>query len=348
MEYNSQYNPQYNSGGAQGGYGYQPDPSDTLRIMRREKRQIRKLGNISGLGILLFALFQFVGAGILFLLNLFDDYANSTDRGYAIGVMMSVFCIFVPFFLTSLLLKDKRQQCLNFGKPYDMRLMFLAVPVGLMICMIGNYATNFLSTFVETTTGITFEYPDSPTPTSPLGIAMYLLQLAVVPALVEEYALRGVVMMPARKFGNWFAVLVSSALFGMMHGNLVQAPFAFIVGIGIGYFVIVTGSMWTGVMIHFCNNFFSGVISILYEFMPEKTVDIIYYVCVAVFFAAGIICLVLFRTRARKQNIPVKFKKPRTALSRGERTAAYFMNIPMILSIIYLLYTTYTFITWPS
>lgn len=155
-------------------------------------------------------------------------------------------------------------------------------------------------------------------------------------------------MMPARKFGNWFAVLVSSALFGMMHGNLVQAPFAFIVGIGIGYFVIVTGSMWTGVMIHFCNNFFSGVISILYEFMPEKTVDIIYYVCVAVFFAAGIICLVLFRTRARKQNIPVKFKKPRTALSRGERTAAYFINIPMILSIIYLLYTTYTFITWPS
>ncbi len=37
--------------------------------------------------------------------------------------------------------------------------MLLAVPAGLMICMIGNYATNFLSTFVESTTGITFEYP---------------------------------------------------------------------------------------------------------------------------------------------------------------------------------------------
>ena len=194
--------------------------------------------------------------------------------------------------------------------------------------MIGNYATNFLSTFVESTTGITFEYPDSRTPTTPLGIAMYLIQLAVVPALVEEYALRGVVMMPARKFGNWFAILVSSALFGMMHGNLVQAPFAFIVGIGIGYFVIVTGSMWTGVMIHFCNNMFSGVISILYEFLPEKTVNL--------------------TRRARQKNIQTKFRKPRTALSRGERTAAYFINVPMIISIIYLLYTTYTFITWPS
>lgn len=263
MAYDSQCN-----NGAPNGYGYQPGPAQTLEIKQREKRQIRKLGNISGLGILLFALFQFIGAGLLFALNLYDDYANETDRGYAIGVLMSIFCIFVPFFLSSLMLKDKRQQCLNFGKPYDTRLMLLAVPAGLMICMIGNYATNFLSTFVESTTGITFEYPDSRTPTTPLGIAMYLIQLAVVPALVEEYALRGVVMMPARKFGNWFAILVSSALFGMMHGNLVQAPFAFIVGIGIGYFVIVTGSMWTGVMIHFCNNMFSGVISILYEFLP--------------------------------------------------------------------------------
>ncbi len=343
MAYDSQCN-----NGAPNGYGYQPEPAQTLEIKQREKRQIRKLGNISGLGILLFALFQFIGAGLLFALNLYDDYANETDRGYAIGVLMSIFCIFVPFFLSSLMLKDKRQQCLNFGKPYDTRLMLLAVPAGLMICMIGNYATNFLSTFVESTTGITFEYPDSRTPTTPLGIAMYLIQLAVVPALVEEYALRGVVMMPARKFGNWFAILVSSALFGMMHGNLVQAPFAFIVGIGIGYFVIVTGSMWTGVMIHFCNNMFSGVISILYEFLPEKTVNLIYYICVAVFFAAGIICLILFMRRARQKNIPTKFRKPRTALSRGERTAAYFINVPMIISIIYLLYTTYTFITWPS
>ena len=101
-------------------------------------------------------------------------------------------------------------------------------------------------------------------------------------------------------------------------------------------------------MIHFCNNMFSGVISILYEFLPEKTVNLIYYICVAVFFAAGIICLIFFMRRARQKNIPTKFRKPRTALSRGERTAAYFINVPMIISIIYLLYTTYTFITWPS
>ena len=53
MAYDSQYN-----NGAPNGYGYQPGPAQTLEIKQREKRQIRKLGNISGLGILLFALFS--------------------------------------------------------------------------------------------------------------------------------------------------------------------------------------------------------------------------------------------------------------------------------------------------
>ena len=66
------YDPQCNNG-APNGYGYQPGPAQTLEIKQREKRQIRKLGNISGLGILLFALFQFIGAGLLFALNLYDD-----------------------------------------------------------------------------------------------------------------------------------------------------------------------------------------------------------------------------------------------------------------------------------
>ena len=66
MTYDSQYN------GAPNGYGYQPGPAQTLEIKRREKRQIRKLGNISGLGILLFALFQFIGAGLLFALRRTD------------------------------------------------------------------------------------------------------------------------------------------------------------------------------------------------------------------------------------------------------------------------------------
>lgn len=341
MTYNSNFN-----GGVYNGF----DPlgqAERYNAEQKEKRRLRKLGNISGIALVLFVAFQFLGAFLLIALNLYDDYVQSTDRGYAIGTLMSIFCIFLPFFISSFLLKGERQKCLNFGKPYDTRLMLLAVPIGLMICMVGNYATSFISNLVEISTGITFESPDSPTPTSPLGIFCYILQIAVVPALVEEYAIRGVVMMPARKYGEWFAILSSAAIFGIMHGNLVQAPFAFIVGIGIGYLVIVTGSMWTGVMIHFCNNLFSALISISYEFLPESAINIIFYSCVIIFVVAGIVCSLLFLCRAKCKRVPVKFKKPQTLLTKGQRTVAYFVNIPMILALIYLLYTTSQYITWP-
>lgn len=341
MTYNNNFNPN--------GYGgYDPlGQAARYNAEQKEKKQLRRLGTISGLALVLFVVFQFIGAFALIILNLYDDYAQSTDRGYAIGTLMSIFCIFLPFLISSFLLRDERQKCLNFGKPYDTRLMLLAVPIGIMICMAGNFVTSFASNLFESVTGIVFESPDSPTPTTPLGIFCYVLQVAVVPALVEEYAIRGVVMMPARKYGNWFAIISSAAIFGMMHGNLVQAPFAFIVGIGIGYLDIITGTMWTGVMIHFSNNLFSVFISVLYEFLTEAAITEIYYIFVAIFYVAGIICTLLFILRAKNRRISLRFRKPKTLLTKGQRAAAYFINIPMILAFIYLIYMTAQYIKLP-
>ena len=86
------------------------------------------------------------------------------------------------------------------------------------------------------------------------GRIIYALSVAVVAPLVEEFAMRGVVMQPLKKYGRWFAIIASSLVFGVLHGNFIQAPFALIAGIGIGYAVCVTDSIWTGVLIHFCNN----------------------------------------------------------------------------------------------
>ena len=76
--------------------------------------------------------------------------------------------------------------------------------------------------------------------TSPLTIDVYKRQ-------IEEFAMRGVVMQSLRKYGDWFAIIMSSLVLALVHGNMVQIPFAFIAGIAIGYAVTVTGSMWTGV-----------------------------------------------------------------------------------------------------
>ena len=89
----------------------------------------------------------------------------------------------------------------------------------------------------------------------------HFISTAILPAIVEELVFRGAIMQSLRRFGDTFALLVSSLLFGLVHGNLVQAPMAFITGLAIGYFVLRTGSLRTGTLVHLINNALATVLS---------------------------------------------------------------------------------------
>ena len=79
---------------------------------------------------------------------------------------------------------------------------------------------------------------------------LYIINGVVLPAFIEEIVFRGAIMQSLRRFGDGFALLVSSVLFAVVHGNFVQAPYAFLMGLVIGYFVLRTGSLWAGIFIH--------------------------------------------------------------------------------------------------
>lgn len=42
--------------------------------------------------------------------------------------------------------------------------------------------------------------------------------------------------------------------FGVVHGNWVQAPFAFVTGLALGWMYYRTGSLLPGILMHFVNN----------------------------------------------------------------------------------------------
>jgi hypothetical protein len=58
------------------------------------------------------------------------------------------------------------------------------------------------------------------------------------------------VLQSLRKFGDVFSIVISALLFGLMHGNLMQAPFAFVTALAFGYFVIKFNSIWVSVIAH--------------------------------------------------------------------------------------------------
>jgi hypothetical protein len=89
-----------------------------------------------------------------------------------------------------------------------------------------------------------------------------ILAMAVIPAVVEEFLFRGVILRGYERFGALTAVVVSGVLFGLLHLNLVNLPAIIFLGIMIGYVVVRTDSIFSGMLYHFIQNFLS--ISLLF------------------------------------------------------------------------------------
>ncbi len=165
----------------------------------------------------------------------------------------------------------------------------LLVISGLGICMLANYMVEMLAV-IAGTTGINISSQTmelSMNFSSPAALGTMLISVAIVPALAEEFMFRGVILTILRKYGDTFAIFISSLLFGLLHGNFVQTPFAFVVGLVLGFITVYTGSMLPSMIIHCLNNSISIIITYLNNNIELEAVTEVIYVTVSVIIAAG-------------------------------------------------------------
>ena len=337
--------PPYSQG--QPPYGYRPPAPDTKVYMSPEKlrdqTQIRRISNATGLAVTAFTALPFLISFALALIPGFFDVYNGNSVFYVcFNALYSTVVIGVPFYCVYRFLR-KRQAIgeLNLGTPVNGGMTALLIFAALMCCMVGNYATNFFSTFVESIFGIRFVSPtDEFTITGGATFFLRVVQTAVLPALIEEFAVRGVVMQPLRRYGDRFALLMSAFVFALMHGNMVQIPFAFIAGLAIGYAVIATGSMWTGVLIHFCNNLIAVCSEAAYDLLPEETAALITLGLMALVFAVGLVCAIVYAKRYAR----VPLTKTKTQLDTREKNRAFLCSAPMIIAIVLLVLETIQYV----
>lgn len=93
---------------------------------------------------------------------------------------------------------------------------------------------------------------------NPWGIFAIALLAPVFEEILFRGAIQGYLM---KKWTNpWWGIVVASLIFGTIHGNPVQIPFAFITGLVLGWVYYRTGSLLPGIVMHFVNNSFSVVL----------------------------------------------------------------------------------------
>lgn len=81
-----------------------------------------------------------------------------------------------------------------------------------------------------------------------------VLAIGLVPAVVEEFLFRGLILRGYEKFGSRIAIVMTGILFGMLHLQLMSIPSIILLGIVITYVVYRTNSIFAGMIYHFVHN----------------------------------------------------------------------------------------------
>ena len=119
-----------------------------------------------------------------------------------------------------------------------------------------------------------------------------ILSIAIMAPLVEELLFRGAIQGHLLRSGvkPIYAILISSVIFGAVHGNPVQIPFAFAFGLILGWLYYRTGSVVPGMIGHFINNSIACIQMALLskEELNTKTIDLIGEVPTYLLFAASL------------------------------------------------------------
>ena len=143
----------------------------------------------------------------------------------------------------------------------------------IFICIAFYILTGFLMVFINTVSLCFFTNRIAGTVNRIAGslpIVLVIIIVAVVPAVMEELAYRGIAGRAYSTVSPLGAILLSSFIFGLFHGNLNQFSYAFIMGIVFSLLNEATGTVLSSIIVHFLTNAVSTVKLVVYPAMAES------------------------------------------------------------------------------
>ena len=305
---------------------------------QHEKRLISKKS--SGLGFYIFAYFMTLNVSstvIAFLLMLtngmYEDIVSTSNPLYhLLYTFTAVFSAFIPALLYLAFSRNNISDVI-LAKPTKLSIVIPLIMIGMAVAMIANTASeiisNNLSLFGIENTAVMEEEA-----ITPLAFTLNILSTAVVPAFAEEFAYRGIFLGVLRKYGDAFAIITSAIMFGAMHGNLRQIPFAFILGLLFGFLTCKTNSIIPAIIVHFINNFYAVMLDVLQNtgVVSDRVFMMIYFILIAVFCILGLVSFFLIIRKDKNyfrisdKSIQAYMNEPTILLTLKEKIKAFFIN----------------------
>lgn len=303
---------------------------------RKQSSKLIKLGIIIGTVIVAYLIMQVMAVTFMKSIGLSSTYETSALFQNCFNMVgVHFMSMLLPFGIMALVLKKEYKSPLIPTEKVGALKGFTWIGVGMGGCMAANFFTNFVITYMNKL-GYELTQGEILDPDSTLTCIVLVFSTAIIPGIIEEFALRCCTLGVLKNYGKGFGVFAVSVVFGLLHGNVIQFIFAFIVGLVLGYITIKTNNVLLAMTIHACNNGMSVIQDIVTYAASEKisntVVSVIYYVWIAIAIGS------LIYLANKKELLPKKEEKaPKSPsdLSFGAKLACLIPGffIPFLLLI---------------
>ena len=176
---------------------------------------------------------------------LMETVANN-GWGYIMAVVIGLFVLLVW--------KGKdywRNEIFAKGKPMTVGTFFAVMSITLGVQLVASLLSSVLELLLNQF-GLSMMSVLEETSGQSSSSSMFIYASICAP-ITEEILFRGFVQRSLQPYGKKFAVFGSAVLFGLFHGNLIQTPYAFMVGLVLGYVAAEYNVIWAMVL-HMVNN----------------------------------------------------------------------------------------------
>lgn len=173
-----------------------------------------------------------------------------------IGIL---FCLSI-FMFSSLRKQKIKKTLVDFGySKINLFPILICIFIGVLCYFLNISIASFFGSIIRLC-----GYENAPTlatsSTTDYSITAFIINVvtvAVLPAICEETAHRGLLLKGFSTLGIKKAIIFSSLLFGLMHLNINQFFYATVLGFIIALTVIISKNIIPAIIIHFMNNFLS-------------------------------------------------------------------------------------------
>ena len=308
---------------------------------------IRHLATIVGIPCILISVIGYIWSFVYLFFTMKIAGMSYTDavelsQNPAMQQMMQIIisCIIflVPFTVAAKCAGVRIDNTIRFGKAkHGTALPFILFGIGF--CSFANVATSYASKIFEGF-GINYEVDFGEEPKGFFGFLITFIATASVPALVEEFACRGIVLGILKKYGEGFAIITSSIVFGVMHGNFEQIPFAIIVGLILGYIYVKTNSIWICTAVHCVNNAVSVIFTYLQNVVTVNMQNLLYIIYLIISMLTAIFGIYLF-AKNTQENYELENKTD--TVTQNKKYTWFFTSWAIIVFLCLNIYNALTY-----